>query len=56
MDAEHHGVDLREALLLMEFDNMDAGKTFYESDEYTAAGAIRFVTGFSFRSNTKTIS
>ena len=27
--------------MLIEFDSMDAAKTFYESDEYTAAKAIR---------------
>ena len=27
--------------MLIEFDNMEAAKTFYESDEYTAAKAIR---------------
>ena len=28
-------------VMLIEFDSMDAAKTFYESDEYTAAKAIR---------------
>ena len=27
--------------MLIEFDTMDAAKTFYESDEYTVAKAIR---------------
>ena len=39
--ADHREGDLRGAVMLIEFDIMDAAKTFYESDEYTAAKAIR---------------
>ena len=33
--------NLRGSVMLIEFDDMEAAKTFYESDEYTAAKAIR---------------
>ena len=40
-NADHREGDLRGIVMLIEFDTMDAAKTFYESDEYTAAKAIR---------------
>ena len=40
-NADHREGDLRGVVMLIEFDSMDAAKTFYESDEYTAAKAIR---------------
>ena len=40
-NADHREGDLRGTVMLIEFDTMDAAKTFYESDEYTAAKAIR---------------
>ena len=40
-NADHREGDLRGVVMLIEFDTMDAAKTFYESDEYTAAKAIR---------------
>ena len=39
--ADHREGDLRGAVMLIEFDDMEAAKTFYESDEYTAAKTIR---------------
>ena len=39
--ADHREGDLRGSVMLIEFDDMEAAKTFYESDEYTAAKAIR---------------
>ena len=39
--ADHREGDLRGNVMLIEFDNMEAAKTFYESEEYTAAKAIR---------------
>ena len=39
--ADHREGDLRGLVMLIEFDSMEAAKAFYESDEYTAAKAIR---------------
>ena len=39
--ADHREGDLRGSVMLIEFDDMEAAKTFYESDEYTAAKTIR---------------
>ena len=40
-NADHREGELRGAVMLIEFDSMEAARSFYESDEYTAAKAIR---------------
>ena len=38
---DHREGDLRGLTILIEFENMDAARGFYESDAYTAARAVR---------------
>jgi len=39
--ADHREGDLRGVTVVIEFDDMDAARAFYESDAYTAARAVR---------------
>ena len=38
---DHREGELRGLVILIEFDDIDAARRFYESDEYTAARAVR---------------
>ena len=39
--ADHREGDLRGTVIVIEFDDMDAARRFYESDAYTAARQVR---------------
>ena len=39
--ADHREGDLRGLTIVIEFENMDAARNFYESDAYIAARAVR---------------
>ena len=39
--ADHREGDLRGLVILIEFDDVDAARRFYESEKYTAARAVR---------------
>lgn len=39
--ADHREGDLRGAAVVIEFDDIDGARRFYESDAYTAARAVR---------------
>ncbi len=38
---DHREGDLRGLVILIEFDDLDSARRFYESDQYTAARAVR---------------
>ena len=40
-EADHREGDLRGTVIVIEFDDMDAARRFYESDAYTAARRVR---------------
>jgi uncharacterized protein (DUF1330 family) len=40
-DADHREGTLRGRVILIEFEDMDAARRFYESDAYTAARQVR---------------
>ena len=39
--ADHREGELRGLVIVIEFDDIDRARQFYESDEYTAARAVR---------------
>lgn len=40
-EADHREGNLRGTVIVIEFDDMDAARRFYESDAYTAARRVR---------------
>ena len=40
-DSDHREGDLRGLTIVIEFDDHDAARTFYESEEYTTARLVR---------------
>jgi uncharacterized protein (DUF1330 family) len=40
-EADHREGNLRGTVVVIEFDNMEAARRFYESDAYTAARRVR---------------